>query len=313
MTLLNDLLTDKDAETAALIAVLLDHEQRIKALEQVKAQPGNTPIPVSDDFTDPALWTQTFASDFTTLDPKIWRHDFYFGDRVLNSNGERQYYMDADYKGDGKYNVDAVTGLGVSLGIDPFVLGAGKLRIRADVSDPLKSAHYWNYPYVSGLITTEDSFSQTYGRFVASLKLPQGKGLWPAFWLLPVDKSWPPEMDALEFFGAPNANGEGGNSEIHVGMISPTGAESRGAWAAVEADVTAGFHVYAIEVSPALITWSFDGKMVMQATTPAAMNKPFYMICNLAVGGTWPGLPDATTVFPAFLDVGFIRAYQRKP
>jgi beta-glucanase (GH16 family) len=296
-------------------------DDRLAALEAARPVPAPSPAPAptavpapaTDDFTDLSKWVRTFTSDFSKgpLDPKIWRNTFYFNDRVLNSNGEREYYMNQGYTGDGKYLAPDGTN---NLGIDPFsFLPGGVLRITADKSDPAKSAHYWGYPYTSGLITTEDSFSQTYGRFVAKMKLPAGKGLWPAFWLLPVDKSWPPELDPLEFFGAPNAAGEGGNTKIHVGMISPVPAESRGGWIDVGVDVTAGFHVYAIEVGATDTAWFFDGKQIMTGPTPAAMSKPMYVLANLAVGGTWPGLPDATTVFPAFLDVSFIRAYQRKP
>lgn len=305
------------AEFSALTASVAQNTANIAKLQAasgagVTPAPSPAPAPTTPDSTDLSKWKQTFTSDFQSsqaLDPRVWQNDFYFGDRVLNSNGERQYYMNDGYTGDNGYNNPDGSH---NLGINPFSFDKNGLHIQAAISDPLKSAHYWGYPYTSGLVTTEPSFSQTYGRFVASLKLPRGKGLWPAFWLLPVDKSWPPEADPLEAFGAPNANGEGGNTKIHNGMISATGSESNGGWIDVKVDVTAAYHEYALEWDKSHMTYYFDGKQIAQYPTPASFNKPMYMLCNLAVGGTWPGLPDNTTVFPAYLDVAFIRAYAAK-
>src|SRR5206468_2525137 len=107
-----------------------------------------------------------------------WQTSFYFGGRTLSSNGEQQYYSDS------------------SVGVNPFAVANGVLDITA--SPGANPGALW---YNSGLITTEGMFSQTYGYFEMRAKLPAGQGMWPAFWLLPSDKSWPPELDVLEAFG----------------------------------------------------------------------------------------------------------------
>lgn len=283
---------------------------RVTALE--KAGPGTTPTPppskVDNDFVDTNKWRLTFRDEFDNgMNDTIWKHDFYFGDRVLNSNHERQYYMDKDYKGDGSYHN------GEALGVNPFVFRSPSiLSIEAKISDPEKSAHYWGYPFTSGLITTEKSFSQTYGMFVMRARMPAGKGLWPAFWLLGSDKNWPPELDPVEFFGAPNSRGEGGPSKFHWGLLAPDRTKDKGAWYETGADLTKDFHVYGMEWNDQKIIYYFDGVVVSTVETPAGVDKPMYILVNLAVGGDWPELPDSATRFPAYLDIDFVRAYQRK-
>ncbi len=215
-----------------------------------------------------------------------WKTWYYFGGRSLPSNGELEYYSDA------------------SVGVNPFSIHNGVLDITAAPSaDPWQTG---GLPYTSGLITTEPSFSQTYGYFEMRAKLPAGKGLWPAFWLLPVDKSWPPEIDALEAFG--NQPGR-----YHYGAISNDPSSSLGDWVPVTADITQGYHRYGVMWTPTTLTYYFDGQQVAQAATPADLHKPMYMLANLAVGGNWPGAPDGSTPFPAHMNIDYIRAYSNDP
>ena len=209
-----------------------------------------------------------------------WQTWYYFGGRSLPSNGELEYYSDP------------------SVGVNPFSIRNGALDITAAPS----TGNSGGLPYTSGLITTEPSFSQTYGYFEMRAKLPAGKGLWPAFWLLPVDKSWPPEIDPLEAFGNEP-------DEYHYGAISGNASSSLGNWVTVNADLTQGYHRYGVLWTPTTLTYYFDGKEVAQAATPADLNKPMYMLANLAVGGNWPGAPDGSTPFPAHMDIDYIRAY----
>ena len=73
--------------------------------------------------------------------------------------------------------------------------------------------------------------------------------------------------------------------------------------------MTTGFHTYGVDWQKDKITWYFDGAKVYETATPAGMDKPMYMLANLAVGGDWPGSPDGTTTFPATLQIDYIRAY----
>ena len=171
--------------------------------------------------------------------------------------------------------------------------------------------------YTSGRLKTQGRFSQTYGRFEARVKIPSGQGLWPAFWLLGGDYSkagWPAcgEIDIME-----NVDVE--ESRIH-GTIHGPGYSAR-------KSVTSGytlphgrfsddFHVFAVEWEPQLIRFYVDDELYA-TRTPADLPKgarwvydhPFFIILNLAVGGTWPGSPDSSTGFPQRMLVDYVRVY----
>jgi serralysin len=134
--------------------------------------------------------------------------------------------------------------------------------------------------------------------------MPKGRGLWPAFWLLPTDRSWPPEIDVLEFLG-------NDMTTLHTNAHSKASGKHGDAPVVVRVpDASAGFHRYAVDWESDQIRWYFDGVEVARAPTPADMHKPMYMLVNLAVGGNWPGSPDASTGFPAMLAINWIRAYR---
>ena len=205
------------------------------------------------------------------------------------------------------------------LKINPFSVSEGVLSITAS---SLSAAAQATLPpgihrtYLSGALNTYP-YSQTYGYFEMDAEIPSGRGLWPAFWLLSVDDNWPPEIDAPEVLGhdpttayfslhttdkawvatQPDAyNGSATTNAIHTGI-----------------DGSQGFHRYGVDWGPQTITFYIDGIAVGQRTTPGDMHKPFYLIANLAVGGagSWPGPPDATTVFPATLRILGIKVWQR--
>jgi beta-glucanase (GH16 family) len=159
-----------------------------------------------------------------------------------------------------------------------------------------------NYaPYVSGEVNTVHSFSQTYGYFEMRAELPKGQGFWPAFWLMPTDGSWPPELDAMEVLGS---NTTALVTSVHS---AATGAHTTTNLFTTIPDASAGFHTYGVDWEPDHITWYFDGQKVFQTATPADLNKPMYMIANLAVGGYWPGNADGTS--SAQMQIDYIRAY----
>jgi beta-glucanase (GH16 family) len=183
-------------------------------------------------------------------------------------------------------------------GFDPFFIDEGVLEITAQPTPPNARGGIESYPYVSGLISTQPSFSQTYGYFEMRGELPQGKGLWPAFWMLPKDGSWPPELDVVESIGDPS----------HVYM---TAHGKRGKSLGAEARITPHvFHTFAVSWDRQDLIWYIDGGEVGRVPTPEDMHKPMYMLANLSVGGSWPGAPDASTCFPAKLTIDYIRAYR---
>lgn len=170
--------------------------------------------------------------------------------------------------------------------------------------------------YSSARLLTKGRFSQTYGKFEARIKLARGQGIWPAFWMLAEsfdNIGWPEcgEIDIIESVG-PIAQTVYGT--LH-GPGYSGGHAAQGSYP-VRQSLADGFHVYAVEWEPDEIRWLFDGicysTVTKQDVAPNAwpFDAPFYMVLNLAVGGDWPGSPDATTIFPQRLVVDYVRVYR---
>ncbi len=156
-----------------------------------------------------------------------------------------------------------------------------------------------------GAAITSFPYSQLYGVFAMSAKLPRGNGLWPAFWLLPVDKTWPPEIDVMEVIGR-----EPNKLYLHLHFPDMT---APGIGIDTHVNLSADFHEYAVDWGPDEIKWYFDRKLVYSQPTHPSLHKPFYIIANLAVGkpDMWGGAPDRTTTFPATMQIKYIKAWQR--
>ena len=172
--------------------------------------------------------------------------------------------------------------------------------------------------YTSARIFTQGLFSQTYGRFEASIKMPLGKGIWPAFWMLGNDidtVGWPKsgEIDIVENIGEPTVS----HSTIHGPGYSGDKAPTAKFTLPPGQRVDTAFHLYALEWAPNDIKFFLDDHLVAERTPadlPAGAtwvyNRPFFIILNLAVGGDWPGNPDSTTTFPQQMLVDYVRVYK---
>jgi beta-glucanase (GH16 family) len=177
------------------------------------------------------------------------------------------------------------------------------------------------WDYTSARLKTAGKFSQVYGRFEARIKIPYGQGIWPAFWMLgtDIDKSgWPAcgEIDVMENIGKEP-------SMVHGTIHGPGYSGGDGIGSAYSLPDSRGFsdsfHVFAVEWEPKAIRFYVDDARY-STRTPAELpagrkwvyDHPFFLILNLAVGGDWPGYPDATTVFPQAMQVDYVRVY-RKP
>ncbi|GIM92580.1 glycoside hydrolase family 16 protein [Paractinoplanes toevensis] len=187
--------------------------------------------------------------------------------------------------------------------------GAGHLAITARKENPANyQCHYGTCQYTSGRILTADKFSQTYGRFEASIKIPKGQGIWPAFWMLG-GNNWPTtgEIDIMENVGnAPNT--------VYGTVHGPgySGAGGVGGNRTIGSALGDAFHTYAVDWSPNLIVWYLDGSEYFRVTPSNVsgnwvFDHNFFMILNVAVGGYWPGYPDASTVFPQTMLVDYVR------
>lgn len=245
------------------------------------------PLPAAPDGRPLAL---VFADDFQVFRP--WTgHDGIW----LATLGDGLQFS-RDRRGATAVEEDAFDPL--IAGADPFAIDHGVLEIIARPTPVNAKSEGENYPYVSGLISTKPSFSQTYGYFEMRAELPQGKGLWPAFWMLPTDESWPPEIDIVESIGDP--------SRVYMTAHSNCG-KSVGLEADIEPNM---FHTFAVSWDAQQLIWYIDGGEAGRVATPKDMHKPMYLLANLAVGGNWPGAPDASTHFPAKLMIDYIRAYR---
>ncbi len=172
-------------------------------------------------------------------------------------------------------------------------------------------------PFLSGIITSYDSFRFKYGRAVMRARMPAGKGLWSAFWLLNAyynqDQPEDPEIDIIEAIGdqtttanhAYHYHADNNGDGFARTLISDEGR-------ATISDFSTNFHEYAVEWSEGRIVWFVDGVETHRLEGSQVSNEQMYIIANLAVGGTFPGPADETTPFPAKFEIDYIRVYQRR-
>ena len=222
------------------------------------------------------IWSITFRDEFNEakLDTTKWNTLPRWG-RIDTKGRELQYYAD-----------------------DAFEIVGGILRIKAEKCE-IESKNY-----SSGLIESSYKFSQAYGKFEVRARPPKGQGLWSGFWLVP-EKTWPPEIDVFEYIGQHYKtlytsqhwiNRDGINKHITNPYSS--------------IDLSQTFHTYAVIWEPSQIIWYLDGVERFRSTENIP-SEPMYLTANLAVGGSWPGRPNASTPFPSYLDIDYIRVYEQ--
>jgi beta-glucanase (GH16 family) len=194
--------------------------------------------------------------------------------------------------------------------------GAGNLVITARKENPAGyGCWYGSCTYTSARLLTSATFTQTYGRFESRMKIPRGQGIWPAFWMLGTGSGgWPQigEIDIMEnvgfepstVHGTIHGPGYSGGAGVGAGYSLPGGQAFADA-----------FHTFTVDWEPGAITWYVDGIQYSRKTSADirgnqwVFDHPFFMIMNLAVGGAWPGNPNASTVFPQTLTVDYVRVY----
>jgi beta-glucanase (GH16 family) len=252
----------------------------------------------------PEEWQLVWSDEFNGPagagpDPANW--DFEIGDGTVNGipgwgNAELEYYTD---------NPENVA-------LD----GVGNLRITAREADGSLVCYYGPCEYTSARLLTRRRAEFAYGRIESRILVPEGSGLWAAFWSLGTnigEVSWPQagEIDYMEFVGR-------NPSEIFGTIHGPgySGGGSFGDNYDFGAPVSDDFHTFAIEWQPDLIEWYVDD-ILYHAADPAdiapnewVFNAPFYMLLNLAVGGNFGGPVGSGTVFPQSMLVDYVRVYQ---
>lgn len=170
--------------------------------------------------------------------------------------------------------------------------------------------------YTSGRMITKTKFEQKFGRYEARIKMPWGKGIWPAFWMLGANSdtvAWPQcgEIDIMEYLG--------NNPTTVFGTVHGPGYAGSNAisklYSLKNDRFDNDFHVFGIEWGENYINYYVDDVLYNQITQNDVkgewvFNKPFYIILNMAVGGNLPGSPNAETVFPQTMTVDYVRVYQ---
>jgi len=175
--------------------------------------------------------------------------------------------------------------------------------------------------YTSARLKTQNLFTQAYGRFEARIKIPKGQGIWPAFWMLGNDikqNGWPKcgEIDIMENIGREpgtiHGSLHGPSSVAHTSDLTSTVSVPAGQ------NYPGDFHIYAIEWEPGTVRFYVDSNnyaTFTQGQWPAGgqwvFDHPFFIIMNVAVGGVWPGSPDASTRFPEQMLVDYVRIYTK--
>ena len=235
----------------------------------------------------PAGWTLVWSDEFdgASINSQNWTFDLGGGGW---GNNELEYYTDRP---------------------ENARIENGSLVIEA------RAERYRNRAYTSARLKTQGRRAWTYGRVEARIRLPQGQGIWPAFWMLGDDITtigWPNcgEVDIMENIGRePNF--------VHGTVHGPgySGADSVGGFLDAQTPLANGYHLYAVEWSPDRIEWYLDDATYFDVVPgdlpgPWVFDHPFFLILNVAVGGYWPGNPDGTTVFPQKMLVDYVRVYQ---
>lgn len=245
---------------------------------------------------EPVRWYLTFSDEFEAPamappDPTYWTAEIGAGGW---GNQELQFYTNRveNVRHDGEGNLE--------------IIG--------------RNEEYGGAQYTSARLITLDKFEQQYGRFEARIKLPPGAGLWPAFWMLGNDfeeVGWPQtgEIDIMEFVGRQPHETSGA---LHGPGYS--GGQSLYNFRDLGEDATADFRVFAVDWDPGRIVWWVDGQEFMTIDASAIADKgewvydhPFFMLLNLAIGGTLGGAVAPSTPFPAVMKIDYVRVFSREP
>jgi beta-glucanase (GH16 family) len=180
-----------------------------------------------------------------------------------------------------------------------------------------RSENYGSNKYTSARIISKDKRTFTYGRIDIRAKLPKGKGIWPALWMLGNNISqlnWPAcgEIDIMELLGHESNKVYG---TMHWGAAGGPSTHIGSSYSLNSGDYSSGFHVFSLLWEVDKLTFLVDDIIYFTGTKAEVtgdypFDKPFFFIMNIAVGGNWPGNPDASTTFPQRMVVDYVRVFQ---
>jgi len=236
--------------------------------------------------TTTVLLDESFDGD--SLDTRVWNTCHWWGDEgcTISSNDELEWYR-----------------------AEQVSVSDGALRLTADRKST-RGSDGKDYEYRSGMVTTgpvdsDDDVgkvSWTYGTVEARVRVPAGRGLWPAVWMLPLDRESRPEIDILEVIGQ-----DPGRMMMHFHPRDRDDDTPNKDYRLTGETLADGWHTVRLDWQPERLTWFLDGKEVWHLTGSQVPDEPMYLVINLAVGGVYPGPPDETTRFPATFEIDRVR------
>jgi beta-glucanase (GH16 family) len=250
-------------------------------------------------------WTLVWSDDFdgaagSPADAAKWGHDL--GDGCSSGicgwgNNEKEYYTNAPEN--------------VALN------GQGQLQIVARQAPSGLACYYGACRYTSAKLTTRGKMNAAPGRVEARMKLPAGQGLWPAFWMLGSGfpgLGWPAcgELDIMEHKGSvPTASSSAIHGPGYSGNTPFAHTNDLGS-----ARLSDDFHIFGVEWNAEQVLFTVDGvahyivgRVDLQQYGNSILDRPYFVILNLAVGGNFDGDPRSDAIFPATMLVDWVRVY----
>ncbi|QOZ27921.1 family 16 glycosylhydrolase [Bradyrhizobium sp. CCBAU 51753] len=257
----------------------------------------------NDDFDQHPLasgrWVPHYAGGAAWPEARYWGGAGSDFKRKTSANGEQQIYVDPRYAGRGA----------APLGLDPFQVRDGVLSIVARRTPAELRDVLFDNEYISGILTTQGTFSQKYGYFEIRARIPVGTGVWPAFWMLADDGGWPPEVDVIEGRG----QRPGDLVMTTHWRIPATGKIEHCGFDFAVPGADADFHNYGVLWEPDRLIYFIDRKPVSDIKVPIGFDDPMYMIVNLAMGSKFfvgVGFVDAGSPASVAFEIDRISAYQ---
>ena len=308
--------TEIDERLNAIDAKLDDMLLRLSALENEEPpveDPDDPPVEDPDEPPvistkplingDTSAWNLVFEDNFegTELDQSKWSMSYWWDWKQIGSvnegTGELQWYTLGD-------NIELRD-------------GKAYLIARKEQVEGERDGRSVLFNYSSAIITTgkprrgvAEKFPFQYGFVELRSRIPKGQGLWPAFWMLPVDEASRPEIDIFEFLGHETTIDRlhyhytiSRGRQMDVGQHYP--ADDNGA-----VDYADDFHVFGLDWTSTYLRWYVDGVMAWEIKANVPQEK-MYVLINLAVGGEYPGSPDSTTPFPAEFVLDYVKIWNR--
>ena len=247
-------------------------------------------------------WSPAFSDEFngSSLNATNWSSCYHWYNSAYQGctnagNNELEWYKPSQ----------------VSVGGGYATLTAARTNTIGVVKDSAGNDVVKTFPYRSGMISTGGSQwmdpakrAILYGYVEARIRVPEGRGLWPAFWMLSADYAWPPEIDIMEILGNDTST-----THMNVHWLASGAHQQDGSSFTNATPLSGGWHTFAVDWQPGKMIWYVDGVARKTLTSSGVPSQPMYILLNLAVGGDWPGSPDSSTVFPAKMDIDYVRTY----